>query len=114
MALIEEMVNTAKEMGPGKDDGSTLEPFLGLTKEQCHILMSLYFMVDPSLAPSVSTLFPAMAQKFKEDRLERNSVVKKLERGPEVYQEEVLNLQEIQKAVVEALLASDMDNEKAR
>jgi len=114
MALIEEMVNTAKEMGPGKDDGSTLEPFLGLSKEQCHILMSLYFMVDPSLAPSVSTLFPAMAQKFKEDRLERNSVVKKLERGPEVYQEEVLNLQEIQKAVVEALLASDMDNEKAR
>ncbi|KAF9289448.1 hypothetical protein BGZ68_009358 [Mortierella alpina] len=114
MALIEEMVNTAKEMGPGQDDGSTLEPFLGLSKEQCHILMSLYFMVDPSLAPSVSTLFPAMAQKFKEDRLERNSVVKKLERGPEVYQEEVLNLQEVQKAVVQALLESDMDNEKAR
>ncbi|KAG0205596.1 hypothetical protein BGX28_002801 [Mortierella sp. GBA30] len=114
MTLVEEIINTAKSVGPAKDDESALEPFLGMSREQCHMLLSLYFMVDPSLAPSVPTLFPAMAQKFKEDRMERNSIVSKLERGPEKYTEEVLNLQEIQKAVVEALLESDMDLEKAR
>ncbi|KAF9564013.1 hypothetical protein BGW38_008933, partial [Lunasporangiospora selenospora] len=107
MALIEEVPETNASI-------ESIEPFLGLTREQCHILLALYHVVDPDLEGSVPTLFPEMARKFQEDRKERNSVVKKLERAPEVYQQEVLNLQEIQKAVFTALVENDMKTEKAR
>ncbi|KAF9102276.1 hypothetical protein BGX27_011105 [Mortierella sp. AM989] len=92
----------------------SIQPFLNLTREQCHILLALYHVVDPTLEPQVPILFPEMARKFGEDRRERNSVIKKLESAPEVYAQEVLNLQEIQKAVSAALISQDMDIEKAR
>ncbi|KAG0298593.1 hypothetical protein BGZ98_000141 [Dissophora globulifera] len=113
MALIEEMKETPVTPGvaPGNMENIT---FLGLTREQCHILLALYHVTDPSLEPQVPLLYPEMARKFAEDRRERNSLANKLARAPEKYAQEVLNLQAIQKAVAEALLKSDMDTEKAR
>ncbi|KAF9437969.1 hypothetical protein BGZ76_010339 [Entomortierella beljakovae] len=121
MVLIEETDEYLEELfpnnkvpeAPTEADGD-LKPFLNLSREQCHILLALYHVVDPTLEPQVTVLFPAMAVKFQEDLKERNSVVSKLERADEKYAQEVLNLQEIQKAVATALLNSDMDVEKAR
>ncbi|KAF9369675.1 hypothetical protein CPB97_003399, partial [Podila verticillata] len=110
MAIVEEIV----EPTPSTSSTAAFEPFMGLSREQCHILLALYHVVDPTLEPNVPTLFPEMAQKFAEDRKERNTVSKKLERAAEVYTQEVLNLQEIQKAVFLALVESDMDVDKAR
>ncbi|KAG0080916.1 hypothetical protein BGZ93_005694 [Podila epicladia] len=107
MAIIEEIAEPTPST-------VTFEPFMGLSREQCHIMLALYHVVDPTLEPNVPTLFPEMAKKFAEDRKERNTVAKKLERAPEVYTQEVLNLQEIQKAVFLALVESDMDVDKAR
>ncbi|KAG0349248.1 hypothetical protein BG004_000028 [Podila humilis] len=107
MAIVEEIVESSPST-------AAIEPFMGLSREQCHILLALYHVVDPTLEPTVPILFPEMAKKFAEDRKERNSVTKKLERAPEVYAQEVLNLQEIQKAVFLALVESDMDVDKAR
>ncbi|KAG0369522.1 hypothetical protein BC939DRAFT_470065 [Gamsiella multidivaricata] len=98
---------------PTETEGG-IKPFLNLTREQCHILLALYHVVDPGLEPKVPVLFPEMARKLREDHAERNSILAKLERADEVYQKEFLNLREIQKAVAEALLKSDMDQEKAR
>ncbi|KAF9105050.1 hypothetical protein BGX29_000784 [Mortierella sp. GBA35] len=114
MVLIEEVVEPAPTPIVVDGNEAPIDTFLGLTREQCHILLALYHVVDPTLEPSVPTLFPEMARKFAEDRKERNSVLKKLERAPEVYSQEVLNLQEIQKAVFVALMESDMDLDKAR
>ncbi|KAG9071065.1 hypothetical protein KI688_008608 [Linnemannia hyalina] len=111
MAIIEEVPETPIVIDSNE---APVEAFLGLSREQCHILLALYHVVDPSLEPAVPTLFPEMARKFGEDRKERNSVSKKLERAPEVYSQEVLNLQEIQKAVFVALMETDMDLNKAR
>ncbi|KAF9427496.1 hypothetical protein BGZ94_004797 [Podila epigama] len=107
MAIIEEVVESTEST-------VQIEPFMGLTREQCHILLALYHVVDPTLEPQVPTLFPEMAKKFAEDRKERNSVAHKLERAPEVYYQEVLNLQEIQKLVFVALVECDMNVDKAR
>ncbi|GJJ73737.1 uncharacterized protein EMPS_06095 [Entomortierella parvispora] len=117
MAILEEIPEpvAAPAAAAGTEaTGEGIEPFLGLSREQCHILLALYHVVDPTLEPNVPVLFPTMAEKFTEDRKERNSLVKKLERSDEVYAQEVLNLQEIQKAVFVALVESDMDTEKAR
>ena len=111
MAIIEEVPESPIVVDSNE---APVEAFLGLSREQCHILLALYHVVDPSLEPSVPTLFPEMARKFGEDRKERNSLTKKLERAPEVYSQEVLNLQEIQKAVFVALMETDMDLDKAR
>ncbi|KAF9360125.1 hypothetical protein BGX26_010467 [Mortierella sp. AD094] len=117
MVHIEEFVEEIRTENNFPATGSSAEgiqPFLNLTREQCHILLALYHVVDPKLEPQVPILFPEMARKFREDIKERNSVVKKLESAPEVYAQEVLNLQEIQKAVSAALISQDMDIEKAR
>ncbi|KAG0253296.1 hypothetical protein BG011_006434 [Mortierella polycephala] len=114
MAIIEEYVEPTPAAAATPGSTENIEPFLGLSREQCHILLALYHVVDPSLEPAVPVLFPEMAKKFAEDRKERNSVAKKLERSPEVFTEEVLNLQETQKAVAMALMESDMDQDKAR
>ncbi|KAG0051235.1 hypothetical protein BGZ83_003986 [Gryganskiella cystojenkinii] len=117
MAILEEIhepVPTPTPAAGATATGEGIEPFLGLSREQCHILLALYHVVDPTLEPNVPTLFPTMADKFAEDRKERNSLVKKLERSDEKYAQEVLNLQEIQKAVFVALMEADMDTEKAR
>lgn len=118
MAIVEEIPETvptpAAAPAGTETTGEGIEPFLGLSREQCHILLALYHVVDPSLEPNVPVLFPTMAEKFAEDRKERNTLVKKLERTDEKYSQEVLNLQEIQKAVFVALMEADMDTEKAR
>ncbi|KAF8983907.1 hypothetical protein BGZ46_009258 [Entomortierella lignicola] len=115
MVHIEEFVEEVRTQNNIPEGGSEgIQPFLNLTREQCHILLALYHVVDPKLEPQVPILFPEMARKFREDIKERNSVVKKLESAPEVYAREVLNLQEVQKAVSEALITEDMDIEKAR
>ncbi|KAK3828592.1 MAG: hypothetical protein J3Q66DRAFT_435097 [Benniella sp.] len=91
-----------------------VEPFLNLTREQSQVLLSLYRVVHPELVAKVPALFSEMSRKLNEDRKERNSTVAKLQHAPEQYAQEVLALQEVQKAVSDALIQSDMDVEKAR
>ncbi|ORZ20981.1 hypothetical protein BCR41DRAFT_334829 [Lobosporangium transversale] len=124
MVLIEEIFEKAcEETNLLNPDGPTstplgkqgsLKPFMNLSREQCQILLALYHVVDPSIEAKVPILFPEMARKFIEDRKERNSNLSKLKRGPEVFTQEVLNLQEIQKAVSAAYIANDMDLGKAQ
>ncbi|KAF9974706.1 hypothetical protein BGZ73_001825 [Actinomortierella ambigua] len=105
----DELSNIAQNANPN----ASLEPFLNLTREQCHVLLALYHVVDPQLEASVPVLFPEVSKKLVEDYKERNSVAKKLERAPEQFLQEYLNLQEVQKAVASALVEADMDISKA-
>ncbi|KAI8602566.1 hypothetical protein EDD21DRAFT_371512 [Dissophora ornata] len=114
LKVAEEFNNDPNRPQTAPTDSQGVKPFLGLTREQSQNLLALYKVIDPELAPQVPMLYPEMHRKFTEDRQERSSILAKLERAPEVYQEEVLNIREIQKAVAEALLQSDMDAKKAR
>ncbi|KAG0270367.1 hypothetical protein DFQ27_008382 [Actinomortierella ambigua] len=107
-ALAEELPRLAQ-----LNQDTPFEPFLNLTRDQCHVLLALYHAVDPELEKTVHILFPEVSKKLVEDYKERNTVAKKLERAPEQFLQEYLNLQQVQKAVASALVEADMDIEKA-
>ncbi|KAG0238078.1 hypothetical protein BGW42_007632 [Actinomortierella wolfii] len=107
------IIGEIPELPPTDASAPGFEPFLGLSRDECHILLALYHVVDPDLEASVPTLFPTVSKKLVEDYKERNTVAKKLERAPEQYLQEYLNLQEVQKAVASALMEADMNTDKA-
>ncbi|KAG0234109.1 hypothetical protein B0O80DRAFT_437261 [Mortierella sp. GBAus27b] len=104
--------NDMPDVAPSNYDD--IEPFLDLTRDQSRLLLSLYRVVHPELEPKVPILYSEMSRKLNEDRKERNSRTSKLERASEVYTQEVLLLQDVQKAVIQALSDSEMDISKAR